>query len=61
MAQGRRSRLQDIPGLGFQRQKLLLAHFHSIDYIREASLEQLMAVSGIGQQVAQEIFTYFHP
>ena len=33
----RRSSLEEIPGLGFQRQKLLLAHFHSIDYIREAS------------------------
>ncbi|MGB7443283.1 MAG: excinuclease ABC subunit UvrC, partial [Coleofasciculaceae cyanobacterium] len=34
----RRSRLDEIPGLGFQRQKQLLAHFRSIDYIREASI-----------------------
>lgn len=61
LKQGRRSRLQDISGLGFHRQKLLLAHFHSIDYIREASLQQLMEVPGIGQQVAQEIYRYFHP
>ncbi|HAA33307.1 MAG TPA: excinuclease ABC subunit C, partial [Cyanobacteria bacterium UBA8553] len=32
----RRSRLDEIPGLGFHRQKQLLAHFHSIDYIRQA-------------------------
>ncbi|MCU0535658.1 MAG: excinuclease ABC subunit UvrC [Hydrococcus sp. Prado102] len=57
----RRSRLDEIPGLGFHRQKLLLAHFHSVDYIREASLEQLMEVSGIGRQLAQEIYDYFHP
>jgi excinuclease ABC subunit C len=57
----RRSRLDEIPGLGFQRQKQLLSHFHSIDYIREASIEQLLEVSGIGDQLAQEIYNYFHP
>ena len=57
----RRSRLEEIPGLGFQRQKQLLAHFHSIDYIREASLAQLTEVSGIGNSLAQEIYNYFHP
>ncbi len=61
MKQARRSRLDEIPGLGFHRQKLLLAHFHSIDYIREASVEQLMKVSGIGQSLAEEIHRYFHP
>lgn len=57
----RRSRLDDIPGLGFHRQKQLLAHFHSIDYIREASPKQLAEVSGIGPRLAQEIYDYFHP
>ena len=57
----RRSRLDEIPGLGFHRQKLLLAHFRSIDYIREASPKQLAEVSGIGPRLAQEIYDYFHP
>jgi excinuclease ABC subunit C len=57
----RRSRLDEIPGLGFHRQKQLLAHFHSIDYIREASPKQLAEVSGIGPRLAQEIYDYFHP
>ncbi|MBR8831627.1 MAG: UvrABC system protein C [Chroococcopsis gigantea SAG 12.99] len=57
----RRSRLDEIPGLGFKRQKELLAYFHSVDYIREASVQQLQAVSGIGEQLAQEIYNYFHP
>jgi len=57
----RRSRLDEIPGLGFHRQKLLLAHFRSIDYIREASPKQLTEVSGIGPHLAQEIYNYFHP
>ncbi|MEC4985509.1 MAG: excinuclease ABC subunit UvrC [Oscillatoria sp. PMC 1068.18] len=57
----RRSRLDDIPGLGFARQKELLAHFRSIDYIREANLQQLQEVPGIGLVLAQEIYNYFHP
>ncbi|HAJ58772.1 MAG TPA: excinuclease ABC subunit C [Cyanobacteria bacterium UBA8543] len=57
----RRSRLDEIPGLGFHRQKQLLAHFHSIDYIRQASPKQLAEVSGIGPHLAQEIYDYFHP
>lgn len=57
----RRSRLDEIPGLGHHRQKLLLATFRSIDYIREATPEQLMTVSGIGPQLAQQIYDYFHP
>jgi len=56
----KRSRLDEIPGLGFHRQKQLLAHFHSIDYIREASVKQLTEVSGIGPRLAQEIYNYFH-
>ncbi|ELS03814.1 Excinuclease ABC subunit C [Xenococcus sp. PCC 7305] len=57
----RRSRLEEIPGLGFARQKQLLAHFHSIDYIREASPQQLTEVSGIGKSLAEEIHKFFHP
>ena len=57
----KRSRLDDIPGLGFERQKQLLAHFHSLDYIRLASSEKLQEVAGIGPRLAQEIYDYFHP
>jgi excinuclease ABC subunit C len=60
LKQSRRSILEEIPGLGFQRQKQLLAHFHSIDYIREASVEQLQEVAGIGSALAEEIYNYFH-
>ena len=57
----RRSILDDIPGLGFERQKRLLAHFHSVDYLREASIEQITEVSGIGLNLATTIHDYFHP
>ena len=57
----RRSRLAEIPGLGFHRQKELLAYFHSIDYIREATVAKLSEAPGIGPSLAQEIYNYFHP
>lgn len=56
----RRSRLDEIPGLGFQRQKELLAHFRSLDYIMQATPEQLTEVPGIGANLAQQIYDYFH-
>lgn len=57
----KRSRLDEIPGLGHHRQKLLLGHFRSVDYIRQATPAQLGEVSGIGPRLAQEIYDYFHP
>ncbi|GAB4139172.1 MAG: excinuclease ABC subunit UvrC [Cyanobacteria bacterium J069] len=57
----RRSRLEDIPGLGHHRQKQLLAHFRSIDYLREAAPQQIAEVPGIGPKMAQQIYDYFHP
>jgi excinuclease ABC subunit C len=57
----RRSRLDEIPGLGHQRQKELLEAFRSIDYIREATPTQIATVPGIGPRLAQQIYDYFHP
>jgi excinuclease ABC subunit C len=57
----KRSHLDEIPGLGQNRQKLLLAHFRSLDYIRQATTTQLTEVPGIGSRLAQEIYDYFHP
>ncbi|MEG4633318.1 excinuclease ABC subunit UvrC [Microcoleus sp. AR_TQ3_B6] len=57
----KRSRLDEIPGLGHHRQKQLLAHFRSIDYLRLATPEQLAEVSGIGPRLAAQIYDYFHP
>ncbi|MBC6420591.1 MAG: excinuclease ABC subunit UvrC [Hormoscilla sp. SP12CHS1] len=57
----KRSHLDEIPGLGFGRQKQLLGHFLSIDYIRAATPQQLAEVNGIGPHLAQSIYNYFHP
>ena len=59
--QFKRSRLDEISGLGHHRQKQLLGHFRSVDYIRQATPAQLAEVSGIGPRLAQEIYDYFHP
>jgi excinuclease ABC subunit C len=55
-----RSYLEEIPGLGAQKQKQLMAHFHSIDYIRAADLASLQKVPGVGENLAQSIYNYFH-
>ncbi|WP_040629689.1 excinuclease ABC subunit UvrC [Fortiea contorta] len=57
----KRSRLDEIPGLGHHRQKQLLGHFRSVDYIRQATPAQISEVPGIGPRLAQDIYDYFHP
>ncbi|MEN9253038.1 MAG: helix-hairpin-helix domain-containing protein, partial [Thermostichales cyanobacterium BF3_bins_165] len=53
--------LDEIPGLGKQRQKILLETFRSISRIQTAPVEQLAQVEGIGPKLAQQIYAYFHP
>lgn len=52
--------LDQIPGLGRQRQKLLLDKFHSVEYLRQASLEQIASTEGIGTKLAQKVYHFFH-
>lgn len=51
----RRSVLDSIPGLGPARQAALLKHFGSVKRIREASLEQIAEVKGVGPALAASI------
>ena len=47
------SRLDDIPGVGARRRKAIMTHFDGdLDRVRQASLEELMAVPGINRKVA---------
>ncbi|MGJ3240806.1 MAG: excinuclease ABC subunit UvrC [Anaerolineae bacterium] len=56
---GMTSRLEMIPGIGPKRRKALLKHFqHSIDAIRRASKEDLKAVEGISDDLAELILTH---
>jgi len=53
--EGLASRLETVPGIGPARRKQLLSHFGSIQDIQEASLEELLAVPGITQKLAEAI------
>ncbi|WP_210391373.1 excinuclease ABC subunit UvrC [Synechococcus sp. PCC 7502] len=56
-----RSHLDQIPGLGHYRQKQLIAKFHSVEYVRQATAEQIAATPGIGAKLAEQIYQHFHP
>jgi len=56
-----RSHLDQINGLGHHRQKVLLEKFHSVEYIRQATVEQIAETDGIGKKLAQLIYNHFHP
>jgi excinuclease ABC subunit C len=47
--------LDDVPGLGAVRRKALLTRFGSLKRLRAASVDELVAVPGIGQATAQAI------
>lgn len=55
-----RSALDDIPGIGPAYQKRLLAHFGSVRAMREASVDELEAVKGVGHAKAQRIHDALH-
>ena len=52
--------LDAIPGLGEARRKALLRHFGSVKHIREASMEQIREVPGIGAALAATIHATLH-
>jgi excinuclease ABC subunit C len=49
------SRLDAIPGIGPARRKALLQKFGDIEAIRQATLEELLAVPGINEEIARSI------
>lgn len=51
----KKSALDDIPGLGATRRAALLKHFGSLKKIKEASVDEIQSVSGIGPGLAQVI------
>ena len=57
----KRSQLNEIPGLGPQRIKLLLEHFRSIEAIQMATFSELSSTPGLGRSTAVVIRNYFHP
>lgn len=48
--------LDEVPGLGPKRKKLLLKYFGSVKRMRQAGLEDIAAVPGVPRQVAEDVY-----
>jgi excinuclease ABC subunit C len=55
-----KSLLDQIQGIGKQRKRALLNHFGSARAVESASLDDLKAIEGIEDNVANKIYNYFH-
>jgi excinuclease ABC subunit C len=53
-----RSLLDDIPDVGETRRKTLLKHFGSSKQVKDATLEELQKVPGIGKDLADKIYSH---
>jgi excinuclease ABC subunit C len=49
------STLEEIPGIGPKRRQALFKHFGSLEGIREATVEELMAVPGMTPRTAEQV------
>jgi excinuclease ABC subunit C len=49
------SALDEVPGIGPRRKQALIKHFGTVRAIREASLEELLAVPGMNRRAAEKI------
>lgn len=52
--------LDEIKGVGKERKKKLLTHFKSVNNLKQATLEEIQSVEGIPQDVAENIYQFFH-
>ncbi len=55
-----RSSLEDIPGIGPKKRKVLLEHFGGLQGIRNAGVEDLARVAGIQRELAERIYQALH-
>ena len=54
-----KSVLDDIPGIGAERKKVLITRFGSVDAIKLASLEELANTAGINKKTAEAVYEFF--
>ena len=52
--------LDDIEGIGARRRRALMNHFGSAKAVSRAGIEDLKAVEGISEEMAQRIYDHFH-
>ncbi len=56
-----RSALDEIPGIGESRKKVLLSKFGSLNRLQSASLDEIKNAKGIPEDVAVKVFQHLHP
>jgi len=56
----RKSRLEEIPGIGAKKRQLLLNTFGGLQGVQAAGIEELMQIRGINRETAQIIYDTFH-
>ena len=55
-----KSSLDEIEGIGATRKRDLLNYFGSVAAIKDASVEDIVKISGISKKTAENIYNYFH-
>ena len=55
-----KSVLDDIEGIGPARRKALMRRFQSLEAVRDASLEELIATEGMNRRAAESVYHFFH-
>src|SRR5262249_6060342 len=55
-----RSALEDVPGVGMKRKKMLLSHLGSLRNIKASTVEELARVPGMNLKAAEAVVSYFH-
>lgn len=54
------SSLDDVPGVGAKTKRTLLQHFGGLDAVKDATVEELREVEGVGPSTADTVRTYFN-
>jgi excinuclease ABC subunit C len=52
--------LEDIPGVGAGRRRALLRHFGSLKRVRQAGVDEIALVEGLGERQARAVWAFFH-
>ena len=54
------SELDEIPGIGENRKKILLKYFGSVKNLKSASIDKIRTVKGIPEKVAENVYNYLN-
>jgi excinuclease ABC subunit C len=57
---GVQSLLDAVPGVGEARRRILFKHFKSVENLRNAGIEEISEVPGIGKETARAVHDFFH-